>query len=436
MNMRIRIFVFAWLLLLSVSMPTFGFAAGGSIGFRLFVQPWILATDSDNPIKVIDDPTMISKAFSEGWVKWQPTATNELAKIIGAQKIADGVNLYNIRFGLTEPVLTLVKASGGGTEPLRVRATLLMRQVSFVATATTPTPLPSSTDPRCSAKIDVTASVNLTIDAKSATPISADDPKSTSVAIENFSWDSQNFPCDVIKAGVGLLGFENTIRRQVENPAIVRPMAASLTSAVNKALGPVNAQVTRVVPSNLSRVNAWLARGPEAQVVAVYAGLQAPVPDNSPRATIKGTIRTRDGSPVSINCEKMPFVVTRKSGPRPVINASGDMGEFPTEPVAISISCGPMASDGSQRFRMTGLSSTFPQFFTNKGLVVPCGKSGVRYETAWSGMPTTFSSEHDIKVYSVGALPCRVDSILVIPDHPPGPIDIPRPDIQLRVPLQ
>jgi hypothetical protein len=56
------------------------------------------------------------------------------------------------------------------------------------------------------------------------------------IRVTNFAWDSQNFPCDAVKAAVGLFGAENTIRHEVEQADAIKQAAATMTATLDSVL--------------------------------------------------------------------------------------------------------------------------------------------------------------------------------------------------------
>lgn len=431
-------------------------AGAQPIGFRLLVQPWNPVTDDDSVVTPIDDPTLISGKIAEVWATLKPRLHDVvLAELGKPDLLGEGVTLYDIRVGLTEPVLSLERLSGGGVQgPLVVRAILTAPRAAIAATSTTPTILPEWFDPRCSAVADLAVAVELVVGTDVAQPLQANpDGPGVTLSVRNFSWDSENFPCDVVKEVVGLLGAEERIKRAVERPQNTQALAAMMSSALNSALTAANAQIAQAVPAGLLSLSGWVnqTRG-GGQLVALYVGVTPPLPDPSPRATIAGTIRMADGQPTTrIRCDRLPLLADRTTGPRRVINDRGGLAdETPRERLGISISCGELGADGSRSYVLSGLSSGFRNYFTQTGLRdIGCNEDGELLDTStWpadEGVPATLAAPHDITIRTISGFcfdkffPPEQDTSIRPDEIGPGVIDrreITNPvDIVIDVPV-
>ncbi len=362
--------------------------AGGAIGLRVLVQPWNPLTDEDSVRMPVNDPVAISAGVARAWQESRQHLVDYVVGQLGrGDLIAPGVTLQDIRVSVGEPRLALQRVSGGGDQPVTMRVELRIPGVGIEATSTTPTPLGSWADPRCSAQADLTLSLGMVLDTSGAALLRIDRAASRQpLTLSNFSWDSQNFPCDVIKEAVGLFGAEGIIRRHVEDPDQVAFVAETMLALLEGAFGELNGLVASAAPPDLSRVAVWLDSVPGGQRLAVLFGVRGPVPDTGPRATISGTLRLAGVNPTGLNCAALPVTADRKAGPRPVLNANGTLGEAPLERLAVNAQCDAAAlgRGRSVAYRVSGLSATFPNVLTFTGAAGRCApgqveKAGVMF---------------------------------------------------------
>lgn len=410
--MRRAVAVFLALMAVVTAFPAPSFAQ--SVGLRLLVQPWNPITDDDRVITPVEAPGLISILSAGVWSTTKPQLRETIIRALSVQNlIAEDVTLYDVVVELPDSTISLESVSGGGTNPLLVRAVFTAKRVELKATSTTPSFLGSWADPRCRAAADVTATVELRIGGDLSRPLQASPNASpATISVSNFSWDSENFPCDVIKEVVGLLGFEELIARTVARPEYTQPIAAIIASALNNGLAAANAQIAQAIPAGLGQVGAWVV-GPSSgdQTIAIAAGVQVPVPDGTPRASIGGTLRMANGdSTARVKCPSLPLYAQRTAGPRRIVNGNGglDGAESPKIDLATAISCGPVAADGSRQYTMTGLSSGFKNYFVQTGLVVSCGEDGRLLEPVnWPGqvgVPTTLVFPHSLTIRNLPGL--------------------------------
>jgi hypothetical protein len=260
------------------------------------------------------------------------------------------------------------------------------------------------------------------------------------IRVTNFAWDSQNFPCDAVKAVVGLFGAENTIRHEVEQADAIKQAAATMTATLDSVFANLNNQVASIVPPDLVRVNAWLHGAQGDQRLGLYFGIRSPLPDPGPRATITGSLRfvALQASPEAVNCRALPITVVRKTGPRPVLNINGTLGDPPVEPLSINAQCD--VAPGQSRvlpYRVSGLSSVFPNYFTFTSLQGRC-TSGQSERFGLMFMPidwpaegvlsSTLSRRFDIQVMGV-EVPCPPEGVVSdrVPIDDIGPVVNPDP---------
>jgi hypothetical protein len=405
------------------------------IGVRLLVQPWNPQTDDDTPIVAIDNPTLISDALAQVWSEKGDDLRDSLVSVLGTPNmIADGVTFYEIRLGIPQPTLSLEPISGGSSEPLVMRARFDLPRVTLGLTTTTPDIFGSWADPRCSAVADVALTVELSLGGQDTAHLvglsGAENP--VRITISNFTWDSENFPCDVVKAVVGLLGAQTLIKREVENPERTKPFATTLAQVTTSALDLANQAVYAAVPDGLVQLGFWLRGMPDRnQLVAAYVGLRSPIADPSPGASITGFIRRADGkSTAGLRCDDLPILAERTAGPRRVLNEMGALGDEVRAPLATSTECGEVLPDGSRSFTMRGLSSGFRNYFIQTGLEgLGCNDEGVMFDTAWpenAGVPTTFNQPYNmmLRTISGACYDLFFERTEEVPHAPGGPVEV------------
>lgn len=400
---KIVILIFA--LLLGAIAPAV--AQDGTIGFRLMVQPWDPVTDDDAVLIPLDQPTVISDLVSTAWNTFVPILHNSLVSSLSSPDyLASGVTFSNIDLRLPKPTFKLSYVSGGGSSPLDLKATATVQGVSIELTSTTPTILGRDFDPRCSARTDIAASFHLIIGSDSSSLIHAQfDDREKGVQLSNFSFDSQNFPCDVIKEIVGLFKAESLIVKLVESPSVERPLSIALAREVDKAVSELNQQIAALIPPGVSLRGSWLNnRVVGGQMLAIFLGEPSPQADQSPRATITGRLRVNsEVAAQGFDCIHLPIKVARKAGPRPMTNPFGKLGdEAPYESLSTKVTCDPVSADGSQVYHLAGLSSGFRNHFTFMGHAAPC-KAGEAWKTGvWLAPP-------DNSWPAAGILPSMLD---------------------------
>jgi hypothetical protein len=330
-------------------------------GLRVMVQPWTPLTDDDTPLRPIDDPHLLSNALHDAWSANTDDLHDALRGLLGkGDLLADGVTLYDLDLRVPEPTLALDHLSGGGQAPLAAQMRLHFDDVHLTATSTTPdvalgVGAGDWADPRCSFDFDLTATIPFGVGTDVARPLFAQGQ--ATVRITDFRFDSHNAPCDVIKEVIELVGLDGELTRLVTDPNTVhaQQLDATLTGLVHQSIDSANAAVASVVPSGLVRLSAWATRG---QPLTLAFGVRGPLPDAGPRASISGAFVSATGQTVltrPVDCQSLPVVVSRKTGPRPILDATGQLGPAPMEPVQATLTC------STASYTLAGLSSAFPQ---------------------------------------------------------------------------
>lgn len=444
LHMFLKVIILFFAMLLGAVAPAV--AQDGPIGFRLMVQPWDPATDDDTVLIPLDQPTVISDFVSTAWNTFELILHNSLVTTLATPDyLTDGVTFRNIDLRLPKPTFRLAYVSGGGSSPLDLRATATVQGVSIELTSTQPSPLGRDFDPRCSARADIAASFHLIIGADLSSPVHAKfDDRETGVQLSNFSFDSQNIPCDIVKKLVGLAKAESLITKLVESPAIERPLSIAFARQVDEAISELNQQMAALIPPGVSLRNGWLTnRVGGGQMLAIYLGKPSPQADQSPRATISGRLTaTSELTAQGFDCTRLPVAIDRKAGPRPVISPLGGLGDAPYESLSIQVTCDPADANGSRVYHLSGLSSGFPNRVTFLGLTGVCKGGEDRKTGVWltavswpaAGLlPSTLGGAFDLEAESrdVPCAPEFVDSRQIeelIEELRRGGPDDPRPN--------
>ncbi len=400
--------------------------SGGQIGVRLLVQPWTPVTD-DETVHRVEHPDMISTALAEAWRASKPDLTAQIVEHLSRPDIAPGFTLREIVLSLPDPQLTVQRISGGGNQPLRLRVDLRLPGGQVEATSTQPTPLGAFADPRCRARIDLTASMLLSVGQGTTTLLSAERlPGEPVIRADNFDWAGENAVCAAFKAAVAGFGFDGIVKRLVTDSVARSPAGDALVTKLQQFLVSANGQLAAALPGGLPRREAWFVERSGAQLLALYFAPVTPMPDAGPPATITGTLRILPARGVvgagiqqpAVDCASLPVAAERKAGPRPVLNAFGALGEAPMEELRLTTSC-TRAPDGSLQHSIGGLSSTFPNILRSTGLSHGCRpgqtwKSGLVLMLPGRNnqriLPSELSARFDIDVAPLSS-PCALQFI-------------------------
>jgi hypothetical protein len=385
------------------------------IGLRVLVQPWTPATDDDTARIALDDQSLLSRSLSQGWNAARPEIEKQIVGFLGqGDLVADGFTFRDITLALPEPQVALQPISGGGSQPLMMRAQLAMSGVGIELTSTIPGPSPGSTDPRCSARADINLVFAITLGSDTNALLRAEPlPGPSPLAITNLELDSQGIVCDAIIAVVNVAGIDDVIRRELERAPAIRQAGVAAVGLLDGELRSLNAQLAAQVPPGLLRVNAWFNQLPNGQRLAIGFGVR-PVADRGPPASITGTVRqvgaTMAGGlalGLPFACEAMPVMVQRKTGPSPMINANGDVGPPPLERLPVSTRCegaAPGTIGGAMVYRISGLSPLLPNIVTFTGMENRC----VQGQSEAAGVVLAFSNWTGNRILS-GDLARRFD---------------------------
>lgn len=411
-------------------------AARADVGLQVYMQPWNPTTDNDAPQQRINSASMISGFFLQDWRRESPASIDSFRAELGrADAITEGVTLYDIDLNLPDPSLDLSAVSGGGARPLQLVATTRFAGVSFEATARQPTMLGRYADPRCSARFDLEVDVRFTVGPDGHAPFSTDlGPRDIVPArVSNFSWDSQNVACDLIYGAVSLGRLHAAIAQAAQEGANSRRVSGFIVRAFSSAIERLNAQATSAVPASLSQVSAWLDGAPNARRLTL-AFSPPPAADDGRRVSIfgsvsyAGAIGVRGAQPASIDCGQFQVSAAWKTGPRPIINARGELGEAPLQPVAVTLHCGTVAQGASASFLLSGLARSFPTLLTFTPIRGGCSGTGLTQFrrsthagfTDWDNdnpiPPSRYAQAFQLQATMINE-PCRVNTEIQI-----GPI--------------
>lgn len=78
---------------------------------------------------------------------------------------------------------------------------------------------------------------------------------------------------------------------------------------------------------------------------------------------IGGTFRSTSGDSLltsSVPCDAIPVEAHRKTGPRPIVDPWGGLGDEPLEPLYPAFTCSDPDGDGVSDYTLSGLSAGFP----------------------------------------------------------------------------
>jgi hypothetical protein len=345
------------LVALALSTP----ALADDVGLRVMVQPWTPWADDDTAYRVVDDPTLISGALHDGWADQAQTIHDQLVALLGqGDLIASGVTMSGIDLRVPEPTLSVSSLGGGaGAAPLDLVWTLRFDDVHVAAELTTPTVLGSWADPRVSLDFDLTVTVPVGVGTDVAAPFtttaSADQQL---LVISDVRVDSENLVADIALAVTRLFVDPDTLLEDQGNGAL-QGMNGTIVGMLGQVLATANGAVSSVVPAGMVRLSAWAEEGVP---LTLAFGVIGPLPDG-PAGAVSGTFRstTSDGLLTTKGtCESIPLSAKRKTGPRPILNPWGDLGEEPLEPLDASFQCGEPDENGVATYTLVGLSAAFP----------------------------------------------------------------------------
>lgn len=385
--------------------------AQDSIGLKLFVQPWDLPTDNDNPVVGHEGPSTITDAIRAAWDARKTDLGNDLAADLSvANRIVPGITLHDITLNLGNPLIALAFVSGGGPQPLTLRAdgtSDFHLEASFTTPPLGPIELPSGADPRCSVRGKVLLATELTVGTDPDQLLSASRANVTQpVRLSDLVLDHQGLTCNILLSLVDLAGFEDALKQVITQQAEPRILMA-FDGAMATASHATNESLAGMIPDGMGRTGAWFpVASPRRIVLAV--GQLSPMPDTSQRATIQGTL---SGAGIGAGCN-LPLSFHRKTGPRP-IDVQGIPGEPPLEPLATVVSCDPPDGSGIRQFRVQGLSSEFPNYLRQTGF--RCGRDeNVSVEFRGGGNDRILSGQLDtmldVVLHPAGrGIPCDAD---------------------------
>lgn len=349
-------------LLAALSVP----ARADDVGLRILTQTWTPWTDDDSVSTVIDDPTFLSQTLSAHWsAKW-PRVDGALTNFLGqGDLITDGVTLYDIDLTVPEPNFSLTNRgyTNGG---LGLEAKLQFDGMHFEATSTTPSAevlgieigAGEYADPRCSIDLDLEVTVPMGVGTDVSAPLfttitPGEAATRPILEISNLRVDSRNWSCAVIVGLMDVLDLDDVLTDLVTDPnsPVVADINSSLIDLLDDYTTNANTLISGAVPSGLGHIDAW--KDPHLLTLAFSVDPSVFPADGLNNGTVHGAYASADGR---LQCGDLPISIARKTGPRPIINPSGALGDIPTEPLEIHYAC---ASDGLS-YTLGGLSQTFP----------------------------------------------------------------------------
>jgi hypothetical protein len=375
-------------------------ASAEDVGVKILVQPWTPQFDDDTAYAVVDDPTLLSGGLHDLWTAHSPALHQRLTTFLGqGDLLYDGVTLSEIAMDIPEPELEAHHISGGGTAPLLLESTLTFDNIHFEAKSTTPDipglgfGLGGWADPRCSVDFDLTVTMPLGVGLDANAPLFTDVTANQAgqrpiVRISDFHFSGENTICDVGVFLMETLDLDDKLTQLVTDPTSgpVEQLNEDLITFYREGLDQVNALVREVVPPGFVGVQAWAYSG--QPITLAYSVGPALYPDDGLRnAHIVGYLTSPTGT---VTCEDLPGMLgyARKTGPRPILNPSGILGDPPIQPLYTPISCTPQP-DGTSIFYVEGLPDNFPTLLYAK-IATGCdthNAAEIQYVTFIDGLP-------------------------------------------------
>lgn len=304
--------------------------AAAPVGVKLLVQPWNPLTDDDSVQTVYDSKDAITASLNKTWDKVKPKLIDTIrARLQTPNLFAKGVSLYDTKINVNAPELSITPDGNAG-----FIAKLLVHDSYLEATSTTPDiafgiGLGSYADPRCSIRFSLELTLRLAVtDDKSRLLEARYAPNDKPVVVKGFKADSQNAVCDIAKflaSDVAKLFTGRDLWQwmtdEINNPQ--RPEYTALNNAIkqelNAALVSINAQAR--VPAQYARLRVWTTAN---KLTVLFGVRELPLPART--ASVRGRLAIGDlkGLPLEIsNCDQIQMTARVKTGPAPLLNASG-----------------------------------------------------------------------------------------------------------------
>ncbi len=306
------------------------FAATPPVGVKLMLQPWNPLTNDDAVKTVYDSPDALTTSLTRAWAALKPKLISNInARLQTPNLFAQGVTLYGVTINISDPELSIVPDGTAG-----FIAKLVVRETTLDAKSTTPDialgiGFGSYADPRCSLRFALDLNLRLAVTDDKARLLqpryaAGDQP----VLVHGFKAEAQNATCalgkflasDVAKLFTGRDMWQ-WLTDEVNNPA--RPefkaLNDSIKSELSNALVAVNAQLKG--PADLARLRVWVRND---KLVVLLGVRELPLPARV--ASVRGHLALGDlrGLPMAITrCDQLQLTAQVKTGPAPVLDASG-----------------------------------------------------------------------------------------------------------------
>jgi hypothetical protein len=323
-------------------------SAHAAVGARVLLQQWSPQTPEQQSVLIlVNEPTVVSDAVQQAWSQARPLICAQLTAAMGRQGAAAGQTLYDIKC-LLSPTATF-SVSSAGKNALAVRLA-----VSGYVEASSTTPVPGSfADPRVSLALTGEMQLAMTVQA---------DPNQTlhfeqaAFSLSGAKLDSHNAVADVVKFVaddlVPFFGGPN-YKRMAENA--INGVGMNVAGQFNNAVAPINAKLRG--PSGAVRVGLWA----KSDAIVVAFGPRELTPPTG--GTMSGVFHASAKTPVSSkaqapDCGSMVITASVQTGPAPLLDPNGALGEAPVRQVG-SFSAQPGAA-GECRYRVTNLAAGWP----------------------------------------------------------------------------
>ena len=324
-------------------------SAHAAVGARVLVQEWNPMTpDQQRVVTLVNDASVVSDAVQRAWNEARPRLCAQLKATMGKGGAAGGQTLRDIDCVL-DPVANFSVASAG-----KNALTIRLAIGGYVAaTSTTPTVLGSYADPRFSLGLTGHMLMTLSVQPDINQTLRFD---RVVFSLSDANIDSHNFSGDILKFVVDdLIPFFRgpNFKRMAENA--INSLSIDVAGLFNTALAPVNVKLRG--PSGLVRVGVW---GKPDAIVVAFAPREVTPPGGG---TLSGSFHAAPNLPVSLkqqspDCAAMVITASVQTGPAPLLDPGGMLGDAPMRQVG-SFSAQPSGA-GECRYRIVNLAAGLP----------------------------------------------------------------------------
>ncbi|MEQ1507090.1 MAG: hypothetical protein ABMB14_32985 [Myxococcota bacterium] len=333
-------------------------AAADDVGLRVLTQPWTPWTDDDTVYTVVDNPTFLSDTFRALWAQRYDELDEMLTNWLGlGDLITDGITLYRIDLSIPEPNFSLSRGPNVPGADLALDATFEFTGIHIDAKSTIPE-LDSIFDPACTLDFDLVVTAPVAVGTDVAAPLApaitpAEAATRQILRVSNVRLDSQNATGDFLVALARAVELDDMLTDLINDPSsdVSSSVNTLLIDLLTGVLADANAGIAGAVPAGLVGVTAF--KDPMTPLTLAFSADPSIWPDAGTGGSISGAFSSPTGS---IQCADLPISIARKTGPRPIVTASGALGPVPSVPLEAHLDC---SGDGGS-YTLGGLSEGFP----------------------------------------------------------------------------